>query len=131
MIADRKCHATLPAADIERAKRWYLDKLGLSPAAEEPGGVFYTLGGGTRFILYPTPNEARGGHTQLGLSTTDIEADVADLKAKGVVFEEYDFPGLKTESSIAQTGDARGAWFKDSEGNTLGLIQLPPGVEPA
>jgi catechol 2,3-dioxygenase-like lactoylglutathione lyase family enzyme len=130
MINDRRTHTTLPAADIERAKRWYQEKLGLSPATEGPNGVFYAMGDGTRFILYPTPNAARGGHTQMGIATDDIAAEVAALKAKGVVFEEYDFPGMKTEGSIAQTGEARAAWFKDSEGNTIGVVQLPPGADP-
>ena len=130
MLKDLKTHATLPAADLERAKQWYADKLGLTPASDSPGGVFYMVGGGTRFILYPTPNPSRGGHTQIGFSTDDIEAEVADLKGRGVVFDEYDSPGFKTVNSVADTGDARAAWFKDSEGNTIGLVQLPPGAEP-
>ena len=66
----------------------------------------------------------------MGFATDDIDADVAELRGRGVVFEEYDFPGLKTEGGIATTGDARAAWFKDSEGNMLGIIQLPPGSDP-
>jgi catechol 2,3-dioxygenase-like lactoylglutathione lyase family enzyme len=131
VIKDNRTHTTLPAADLDRARKWYEDKLGLTPATETAGGLFYALAGGTRFILYPTPNESRGGHTQMGIATDDVEKDVADLKGRGVVFEEYDFPGLKTEGSIAMTGDARAAWFKDSEGNMIGIVQLPPGTEPA
>jgi catechol 2,3-dioxygenase-like lactoylglutathione lyase family enzyme len=131
MIKDGRAHTTLPAADMERAKGWYSEKLGLTPAAETLGGVLYVVGGGTRFNLYPTPNTQRGGHTQMGFATDDIDADVAELRGRGVVFEEYDFPGLKTEGGIATTGDARAAWFKDSEGNMLGIIQLPPGTEPS
>lgn len=130
MIKDLRSHTTLPAADLGRAKKFYAEKLGLNPATESPGGLFYVTGGGTRFTVYPTPNPTRGGHTQMGLSVNDIEGAVADLQAAGVVFEEYDFPGLKTEGSIAKTGDARAAWFKDSEGNMIGLVQLPPGVDP-
>ena len=125
MIKDLRSHTTLPAADLGRAKKFYADKLGLSPSTESPGGLFYVTGGGTRFTLYPTPNPARGGHTQMGLSVNDIERTVADLQAAGVVFEEYDFPGLKTERGVAQTGDARAAWFKDSEGNLIGLVEIP------
>ncbi|HXA42916.1 MAG TPA: VOC family protein [Candidatus Solibacter sp.] len=131
MIQDLKTHTTLPAADMERARKWYEEKLGLTPMSVSPTGVFYEVAGGTRFILYPTPNPSRGGHTQIGFATDDIVAEVAALKARGVVFEEYDFPGLKTENSIAQTGDARAAWFKDSEDNTIGIVQLPPGADPA
>ncbi len=131
MIKDQRSHTTLPAADLGRAKKFYAEKLGLSPSTESPGGLFYVTGGGTRFILYPTPNPARAGHTQMGFAVEDINSAVADLKAAGVTFEEYDFPGLKTEGSIARTGDSSAAWFKDSEGNLIGLVQLPPGADPA
>lgn len=131
MIKHLPTHTTLPVADMERAKAFYSEKLGLSPASETAAGVFYEVGGGTRFVLYPTPNTARGGHTQIGFASRDLEADVAALRARGVAFEEYDFPGLKTVDGIAETGPARAAWFKDSEGNMVGLVQLPPGVDPA
>ena len=124
MLKDIKCHPTLPAADMERAKAFYTDKVGLSLAGDSPGGVFFQTGGGTRLALYPTPNTERGGHTQVGFTVDDLTAEVADLKSRGVVFEEYDFPGLKTEGSIAVTGGSRAAWFKDTEGNTVGLIEL-------
>ena len=130
MIKNLRTHATLPAADLARAKSFYADKLGLNPASESEGGIFYEVVGGTRFVLYPSPNPNRGGHTQLGFTTDDIEKEVAELRDRGVAFEEYDLPGLKTENGIAQTGTARAAWFKNSEGNTIGLIQLPPGAEP-
>jgi len=130
MIKDLRCHTTLPAADLERAKKFYADKLGLTPATESAGGLFYEVSGGTRFTLYPTPNPARGGHTQIGFAAKDLKSEVAALRAKGVAFEEYDFPGLKTVDSIAKTGDAYAAWFKDSEGNMIGIVQLPPGAEP-
>jgi len=131
MLENWRSHTTLPALDLERAKRFYAEKLGLTPVSETPGGVFYVTAAGTRFILFPTPNPSRGGHTQIGFSVDDIEAAVAGLSAAGVVFEEYDFPGLRTEGGIARTGDLRAAWFKDSEGNLIGLVQLPPGVDPA
>jgi catechol 2,3-dioxygenase-like lactoylglutathione lyase family enzyme len=131
MIKDQSSHTTLPAADLNRAKKFYADKLGLKPSSESPGGLFYVTGGGTRFILYPTPNPTRGGHTQMGISVQDVKKTVTELKRAGVVFEEYDFPGLKTEGGIATAGDVRSAWFKDSEGNLIGIVQLPPGVDPA
>jgi len=130
MLKDLRTHTTLPAADLERAKRFYAEKLGLVPATEAPGGLFYVLAGGTRFVLYPTPNPTRGGHTQIGFSTSDIRKEVAELRARGVVFEEYDLPEFKTEDAVATTGPNLTAWFKDSEGNTIGLVQLPPGAEP-
>jgi len=131
MIKDQRSHTTLPASDLGRAKKFYAEKLGLSPATESPSALFYVTGGGTRFTIYPTPNQTRGGHTQMGFSVDDVEKSVAVLRAAGVVFEEYDFPGLKTIGGVAQTGDVRAAWFKDSEGNLIGLVQLPAGAEPA
>ena len=130
MIKNLRVHTTLPAADLDRAKKFYAEKLGLTPATESAGGIFYELAGGTRFILYPTPNPTRAGHTQIGFATKDIESEVEELRSRGVVFEEYDFPGLKTEKGIANTGETRAAWFKDSEGNIIGVVQLPPGAEP-
>jgi catechol 2,3-dioxygenase-like lactoylglutathione lyase family enzyme len=132
MIKDRRVHTTLPATDMDRAKQWYEEKLGLTVTTYNPnGGVFFSLADGTRFAVYPTPNPTRGGHTQMAFTTDDIEADVANLKGRGVVFEEYDLPGLKTENSIAQTGEVQAAWFKDSEDNIIGILQLPAGADPA
>lgn len=124
MLADRPVHTTLPAANLERAKRFYTEKLGLSPEIEAPEGIFFRCGAGTRFIVFPSGGTASGAHTQLSWDVDDIEAEVADLKARGVVFEEYDTPYLKTVGSVATTGAAKAAWFKDSEGNLLGMIQF-------
>jgi len=87
MLKDQRTHTTLPAADLGRAKKFYADKLGLTPATESPGGLFYVTAGGTRFILYPTPNPTRAGHTQMGISVEDIEKTVSDLQGAGVAFE--------------------------------------------
>jgi len=124
MLANNPVHAALPASDLERAKRFYAEKLGLTPQSEMPGGVFYECGAGTRFLVYPSGGTASGTHTQLGWAVGDIEAEVADLKSRGVVFEEYDTPYLKTVNSIASPGPVKSAWFKDSEGNLLGLVQF-------
>ncbi len=124
MLADRPIHPALPAADLERARRFYAEKLGLTPESEGPGGLFYRCGENTRFLLFPSQGTASGTHTQAGWTVDDIEAEVADLKARGVVFEEYDTPSLKTIKSVASTGPTRAAWFKDSEGNLLVLLQF-------
>jgi catechol 2,3-dioxygenase-like lactoylglutathione lyase family enzyme len=131
MLKDLRSHTTLPVLDLERAMKFYSEKLNLSPATEvSAAGVFYEVAGGARFVLFPSPNPARGGHTQIGFTTPDIRTEVAALKARGVVFEEYDLPGFRTVDSIAQAGPNLAAWFKDSEGNLVGIVQLPPGVEP-
>ena len=123
MLADHPIHTPLPATDMERARRFYAEKLGLTPETELPDprdGLFYRCGG-VRFLLFPSPTPSDGAHSQMTWLTSDIEADVADLKARGVVFEEYDLPDLKTVNGIATIGESKGAWFKDSEGNLLAL----------
>jgi|SRR5579884_3337469 len=124
MLANLHIYATLPAVDLERARRFYAEKLGLTPEREAAGGLFYRCGGGTEFFLFPSQGTASGTHTQAGWITDDIEAEVAALKARGLVFEEYDSPSLKTVNSIAITGPVKAAWFRDSEGNLLGFVQF-------
>ncbi len=124
MLADRAIHAALPAVDLERARRFYAEKLGLTPEREVIGALFYRCGEYTQFLLFPSEGTANGTHTQASWIVDDVEAEVAELKARGVVFEEYDTPSFKTVQSIAITEVARGAWFKDSEGNLIGLVQF-------
>jgi catechol 2,3-dioxygenase-like lactoylglutathione lyase family enzyme len=126
MLKDRKLHATIPVADMARARAFYEGTLGFAPSAIEPGGTMYDAGGGTRFVLYPSgPLAGTAAHTLAGFSVADIDAEVAELKGRGVVFAEYDTEYVKTVDSIATTGNVRAAWFKDSEGNILGIGQLP------
>ncbi len=125
MPSDARYYATVPCSDFERAKSFYGERLGLTPVEERPAGAFYEGRDGSRFLLFPSAGSASGTHTQMGLSVADIDATVRDLKERGVRFEEYDLPGFDKATGIAQTGDIRGAWFKDSEGNLLGIVQLP------
>jgi catechol 2,3-dioxygenase-like lactoylglutathione lyase family enzyme len=125
MLKDQKAHAALPVADLAKAKAFYFETLGFDDIeTENEGAVMINAAGGTRFILFATPNIERGGHTELGFTVNDIEAEVADLKSRGVVFAEYDMPGFKTVGGIADTPPNRAAWFIDPDGNTVGLIQL-------
>jgi catechol 2,3-dioxygenase-like lactoylglutathione lyase family enzyme len=124
MLSEYPIHTALPATDLERAKRFYADKLGLTPESEGPDGLFYRCGEGTRFLVFPSGGTASGTHTQMTWNTPDIEAAVADLKARGVVFEEYDTSEVKTINSVATLGQSKGAWFTDSEGNMLALGQF-------
>jgi catechol 2,3-dioxygenase-like lactoylglutathione lyase family enzyme len=121
----------LPAQDLERARRFYAERLGLEPVDERPGGLLYRCGD-SEFVLFASTGASPGTFTQMGFQVDDIEAVVAGLKARGVVFEEVDVPGLRTVDGIADvegnypstgaTGE-RGAWFRDSEGNLLGVGQ--------
>ena len=131
MTLERARTATrLPAQDLDRARAFYSEKLGLEPVEEREGGLLYRCGG-TEFALYESAGAASGDHTQMGFEVEDIEAVVAELRGRAVVFEEYDFPGLTTVNGIAEIEGnypskgkgERGAWFRDSEGNMLGLGQ--------
>jgi catechol 2,3-dioxygenase-like lactoylglutathione lyase family enzyme len=128
MLADARTNATLPAADLDRARRFYEGVLGLVPALVTPGGVFYATGEGTQIFVFPSSGAASGSHTQVGFRVPDIEAEVADLKRRGVTFEAYDFPGFDKATSIASFPANRSAWFRDTEGNLLGVVQM---LEPA
>ncbi len=123
MLSKLEIHATLPVKDLNRARKFYEEKLGMKPASEAAGGLVYQCKD-SWFLLFPSNGAADGQFTQAGWTTDALDAEVAELKSKGVVFEEYDFPGFKTVNSIATTGPSRAAWFKDSEGNLLGLVQL-------
>jgi predicted enzyme related to lactoylglutathione lyase len=124
MLEQYRVHPTIPATDLDRARRFYADRLGLTPQRELPGGLEYECAGGTRFMLTRASGAASGQHTQMGFAVDDVESVVAALKACGVVFEEYDTPSLQTVNGIADTESMRAAWIKDSEGNILGLVQV-------
>jgi predicted enzyme related to lactoylglutathione lyase len=123
MLQDHPMYAYLPASDVGRARAFYETRLGFSPGQEEAGGVNYVFGNGTGCFLYPTPNAGTSRASQAFWQVQDIEREVADLKARGVVFEHYDMPGANANGDIVSAGGARAAWFKDSEGNILALIQ--------
>jgi catechol 2,3-dioxygenase-like lactoylglutathione lyase family enzyme len=108
----------------DRARAFYEGTLGFTPAAVLPGGVRNFGAEGTAFFLFPTQGKASGTHTQMGFTVTDIEAEMADLKSRGVVFESYDFPAFDKATSIATFPVNRSAWFKDTEGNLLGIVQF-------
>ena len=130
MLADGRVATRLPAQDLERARRFYAEKLGLEPVEERPGGLRYRCRD-SEFVVFQSTGAASGDHTQMAWEVDDIEATMRELRERGVVFEEYDFPGLRTVDGIVEvegnypskgTGE-RGAWFRDSEGNLLGIGQ--------
>src|SRR5262245_18517079 len=95
MLTESQVATRLPVKDLERARRFYSEKLGLEPVEERPGGLCYRCGGGV-FALFESAGAASGSHTQMAWDVVDIDAAVAALRARGVVFEEYDLPGLTT-----------------------------------
>lgn len=124
MLADFPIHATAAALDLDRARRWYEDRLGLRPEAEDPGGLWYRCAGETWLYLYATPSAGTARNTIAGWTVKDIGAVMADLRERGVVFEEYDFGETRTVDGLADFGMARAAWFTDSEGNVYELSEV-------
>jgi len=122
MFSDRHATAMLPAKDLNRAIAWYDEKLGIKPENREDYGAQYKIGGLDVF-LYVTEYAGTAKHTLLSFESNDLVADMAELRSKGVTFEEYDLPGLRTVNGLAEFGPVKNAWFKDSEGNILGLVE--------
>lgn len=115
--------ATIPAKDLEGTRRFYEDVLGCEVDRETPGGITYRTGD-SLVDLYPTEFAGTAQHTLGAFMVDDVEAEVARLRAKGVTFEQYDMPGLKTdENGIVDLGGEKAAWFKDPEGNILAIGQ--------
>jgi predicted enzyme related to lactoylglutathione lyase len=123
MLRNAAVHAYIPVADMGRARNFYEKTLGLKAKEESAGGVIYECGNGTWFFMYKSEGAGTSKANYAFWEVNDVEAEVADLKARGVVFEEYDMPGIKTVNSIATGGGAKTAWFKDSEGNILAISQ--------
>ena len=113
----------IPATDIARARKFYEEKVGLVPREEIAGGVVYECAGGSWIFLYHSGAAGTSKASQAFWQVKDLEAEVRELRARGVVFEEYDMPGLKTVNGIATGGGTKAAWFKDSEGNIMAIIQ--------
>lgn len=131
MLRNSKVATRLPALDLERARAFYSEKLGLEPVEERPGGLKYQTGDGV-FVLFQTLGRPSGEHTQMAFEVDDIDAVVAGLRERGVELEEVDLPGLRTVDGIAEVEGnypssggkgERAAWFRDSEGNLLGVGQ--------
>lgn len=124
MLTNASVHPTLPVVDLQRAKKFYVEKLGLKVMKEDPSpGAILQAGDGTSLYLYQRA-ATKADHTTASFTVKDVEGTVKALKNKGVIFEEYDLPGLKTVNGIATMGDVKGAWFKDTEGNILAVTSM-------
>jgi predicted enzyme related to lactoylglutathione lyase len=128
MLNSATVTANIPAGDLKRARDFYTDKLGLTPSFEmEDVMMVYKTDGGTTFSIYQTEYAGQAGHTIAQWHVADVDAEVRDLKQKGVAFEQYDMPGVQWQDNVASMqGMGKAAWFKDSEGNIL-CIDEPAG----
>lgn len=123
MLQKSPIYAYIPVKDLARARNFYEEKLGFTATRVQQGGVHYDCGGGTAFFMYPSESAGTNRASQAFWTVKDVRAEVAELRAKGVVFEEYDNPNFKTVDGIATGGGAMSAWFKDTEGNILAIAQ--------
>lgn len=124
MLSKARAAAALPASDLGRAKKFYGEVLGLSVRQENPDGIEYDCAGGTSVFVYPSSYAGTNQATAAGFEVDDLEATKKDLEGRGVTFEEYDLPGIKTVKGVVTMPDgSKGGWFKDSEGNILSLIK--------
>ncbi|MDO9357500.1 MAG: VOC family protein [Polaromonas sp.] len=126
MLKNAPLYAYVPVRDLERARRFYEDTLGLARGEASGPGLIFRCEGGTAFFMYPTPGAGTSEASSAFWRVDDIRATVAWLKGRGVVFEEYDTPDMKTEDSIFTGGGAMAAWFKDTEGNIMAVVQEVP-----
>jgi catechol 2,3-dioxygenase-like lactoylglutathione lyase family enzyme len=122
MLQDAAMYSYIPAKDVARARAFYEEKLGFKPKKVTAGGVIYEFDKGTACFLYPTPNAGTSQASQAFWEVEDIEREVAELMARGVKFEKYDMPDID-EKGISTDGGAKAAWFKDTEGNIMAVIQ--------
>lgn len=122
MLQNSPMYSYIPAKDIARARKFYEEKLGFKPKEITGGGVVYEFSQGTACFLYPTPNAGTSQASQAFWQVEDIEQEVAELMARGVELEKYDMPNVD-EKGISTAGGAKAAWFKDSEGNIMAVIQ--------
>jgi catechol 2,3-dioxygenase-like lactoylglutathione lyase family enzyme len=131
MLCDASVTTMLPVKDMDRARGFYEGCLGLEPAGLRPDGKFIYVVGGSTLALFPKPQGTQADHTAISFRVDDIAASIEELERMGVVFEDYDFPGLKTVDHVCVLGAEKAAWFKDTEGNCLCIHEdLPVAQAP-
>jgi catechol 2,3-dioxygenase-like lactoylglutathione lyase family enzyme len=121
VLASTRVTCMLPVKDMARARRFYEDALGLVPLGAKPDGKFVYQCGGTELALFPKSEGTKAEHTALSLKVADITGAIAELKQRGVDFDDYDLPDFKTAEHVCVLGSERAAWFHDPEGNILCL----------
>jgi catechol 2,3-dioxygenase-like lactoylglutathione lyase family enzyme len=123
MLSGSQVIAYVPVSDLPRARKFYEGTLGFKPLETNEAGVMYESGKGSKFFAYKSAGAGTNKASTAFWDVANIEAEVADLRKRGVVFEEYDTPGYATVNGIATGGGAKSAWFKDTEGNILAIAQ--------
>lgn len=119
----KELHPVLPAADLSRARTFYHDALNLDPHEVHEGMLVYSEPG-SGFEIYETENAGTARNTQMSFITDDLDGEMARLRALGIVFEDFDVPGMKTVNGVAATDEMKSAWFRDTEGNFICVTEL-------
>jgi catechol 2,3-dioxygenase-like lactoylglutathione lyase family enzyme len=128
-LASNAVAVMLPVEDVDRARKFYEEKLGLKYDGQNmEGSAMFALEGGTTLLLLPRPGGTRADSTAMSWAVDDVDHEVKDLESHGVAFEDYDLPEFKTVDHIASFGDFKSAWFKDPDGNVLCVH--PGGLSP-
>lgn len=129
MLTKASTTTMLPVADVERARQFYAENLGLTMRATGADGTpIFDAGNGSAIGLLQSEPGSQSARTVLSFEVADLTAEIRELEGRGVAFEDYDYPDLKTENHIASMGTERAAWFKDTEGNILCLHELMPNT---
>ena len=125
MLRDRRVHVTLPTQDLAVARAFWEGRLGFEPFEVRSSAILYEAGQGTLFAASRTAARASGTHTQMAFTVPDIDAEVRELRAIGIELEAYDYPTLRTIDGVAElAGIGRAAWFKDPDGNLIGIVEF-------
>jgi catechol 2,3-dioxygenase-like lactoylglutathione lyase family enzyme len=124
MLAGARIGANVPVSNLEEAVSFYGEKLGLSLFERGEGEPYARFAGAgeTKLGVYESNTAGQSRHTLASFVVDDVRSVVDELKAKGITFEEYDMPGMKTEDGVAVIGDTRAAWLKDPDGNILEIV---------
>jgi catechol 2,3-dioxygenase-like lactoylglutathione lyase family enzyme len=125
-LTDGSAWATIAVSDLNRAKNFYEGTLGFKASHEDPNmGILYDAGDGTKFLVYPSQFAGTSQSTCVTFDVGDFDVTMKDLREKGITFEEYDLPYMKTVDGVAEFAGMKGAWFKDPDGNILAIGQMP------
>ncbi|HVM18604.1 MAG TPA: VOC family protein [Egibacteraceae bacterium] len=125
MLAECRVAATLPVKDLARVRGFYEDSLGLKAVSDRPDGIAYECGAGTMLLVFPSSGQASGDHTQVGFIANNFDEEVAELRGRGVRFEQFDMPDVSWDDGVADMGGMRGVWFRDPDGNLMALTEEP------
>ncbi|HEX5631183.1 MAG TPA: VOC family protein [Acidimicrobiia bacterium] len=125
MFADSPVAAVLPTHDLEESRTWWRDKVGMEPAHEDLGGLWYSCGEGTWFLVTPSQFAGTAQNTAASFKVSDVHAVMAEMRRRGVTFEDYDLEYLKTVNGVFEYQGYRAAWFKDNAGNIIEMAQVP------